>query len=120
MELMFHVEHPLKKGVTPAQSEPEYGAGGKDAAVLPTGAPEGVTGGTGFNDARTLHPGVWRDKVLPAQTRWYKVPRDAGRQGVRGRSATANRSGAADRGAGQGEERPSGRGVRDPGRCSAR
>ncbi|WP_406477958.1 hypothetical protein [Streptomyces platensis] len=29
MELTFHVEHPLKKGVTPAQSEPEYGAGGR-------------------------------------------------------------------------------------------
>lgn len=72
MELTFHVEHPLKKGVTPAQSEPEYGAGGKDA-TLPTTAPRDTTGGTGFNDARALRPGVWRDKVLPAQTLWYKV-----------------------------------------------
>ncbi|MGY5123344.1 vWA domain-containing protein [Streptomyces nigrescens] len=79
MELTFHVEHPLKKGVTPAQSEPEYGAGGKDA-TLPTTAPKDVTGGTGFNDARTLHPGVWRDKVLPAQTLWYKVPVGWGQQ----------------------------------------
>ncbi|MDC7337996.1 vWA domain-containing protein [Streptomyces lydicus] len=72
MELTFHVEHPLKKGVTPAQSAPEYGAGGKDA-TLPTTAPRDTTGGTGFNDARALRPGVWRDKVLPAQTLWYKV-----------------------------------------------
>ncbi|WP_327225654.1 VWA domain-containing protein [Streptomyces platensis] len=79
MELTFHVEHPLKKGVTPAQSEPEYGAGGKDA-TLPTTAPKDVTGGTGFNDARTLHQGVWRDKVLPAQTLWYKVPVGWGQQ----------------------------------------
>ncbi|MET8015375.1 vWA domain-containing protein [Streptomyces decoyicus] len=79
MELTFHVEHPLKKGVTPAQSEPEYGAGGKDAS-LPTTAPQDVTGGTGFNDARTLHQGVWRDKVLPAQTLWYKVPVGWGQQ----------------------------------------
>ncbi|BCK69971.1 hypothetical protein Srufu_039240 [Streptomyces libani subsp. rufus] len=79
MELTFHVEHPLKKGVTPAQSEPEYGAGGKDA-TLPTAAPKDITGGTGFNDARTLHQGVWRDKVLPAQTLWYKVPVGWGQQ----------------------------------------
>ncbi|WP_079145483.1 vWA domain-containing protein [Streptomyces lydicus] len=72
IELTFHVEHPLKNGVTPAQSEPEYGAGGKDA-TLPTTAPQDTTGGTGFNDARALRPGVWRDKVLPAQTLWYKV-----------------------------------------------
>ncbi|MFI0712694.1 VWA domain-containing protein [Streptomyces inhibens] len=79
VELTFHVEHPLRKGVTPAQSEPEYGAGGKDA-TLPSTAPKDVTGGTGFNDARTLHPGVWRDKVLPAQTLWYKVPVGWGQQ----------------------------------------
>ncbi|MFG2207144.1 VWA domain-containing protein [Streptomyces sp. NPDC048638] len=79
LEVMFHVEHPLKKGVTPAQSEPEYGAGGKDAA-LPTSAPKDVSGGTGFNDARTLTQGVWRDKVLPSQTLWYKVPVGWGQQ----------------------------------------
>ncbi|MEU5210888.1 VWA domain-containing protein [Streptomyces sp. NPDC020742] len=79
LELTFHVEHPLKKGVTPAQSEPDYGAGGEDA-TLPTTAPRNVTGGTGFNDAVTLHPGVWRDKVLPAQTLWYKVPVGWGQQ----------------------------------------
>lgn len=79
MELTFHVEQPLKKGVTPAQSEPDYGVGGKDA-TLPATAPKDVTGGTGFNDARTLHPGVWRDKVLPAQTLWYKVPVGWGQQ----------------------------------------
>ncbi|WP_147245941.1 VWA domain-containing protein [Streptomyces sp. ISID311] len=79
LELTFHVEHPLKKGVTPAQSEPEYGAGGK-GATLPATAPEDVTGGTGFNDARTLHQGVWRDKILPAQTLWYKVPVGWGQQ----------------------------------------
>ncbi|MFI7103852.1 VWA domain-containing protein [Streptomyces sp. NPDC050161] len=79
LELMFHVEHPLKKGVTPAQSEPEYGAGGKGAS-LPTGAPQDVTGGSGFNDARTLRQGVWRDRLLPAQTLWYKVPVGWGQQ----------------------------------------
>nr|WP_308303763.1 VWA domain-containing protein [Streptomyces sp. CB02959] len=79
MELMFHVEHPLAKGATPAQSAPEYGAGGK-GATLPTTPPKGVTGGTGFNDARSLGPGVWRDRILPAQTLWYKVPVSWGQQ----------------------------------------
>ncbi|MFI9050529.1 VWA domain-containing protein [Streptomyces sp. NPDC053427] len=79
LEAMFHVEHPLKKGVTPAQSEPEYGAGGK-TATLPTGVPKAVTGGTGFNDARALTQGVWRDKILPSQTLWYKVPVGWGQQ----------------------------------------
>ncbi|MGX1849023.1 vWA domain-containing protein [Streptomyces sp. NPDC055299] len=79
LELTFHVEHPLEKGVTPARSAPEYGAGGK-GATLPATAPEDVTGGTGFNDAPTLHQGVWRDKVRPAQTLWYKVPVGWGQQ----------------------------------------
>ncbi|GGU80869.1 hypothetical protein GCM10010211_53670 [Streptomyces albospinus] len=79
LELTFHVEHPLSKGVTPAPSEPDYGAGGKDA-TLPTTAPEAVSGGTGFNDARPLHQGVWRDRILPAQTLWYKVPVGWGQQ----------------------------------------
>ncbi|MFF9480439.1 hypothetical protein [Streptomyces sp. NPDC014733] len=79
LELTFHVEHPLKKGVTPAQSAPEYGTGGKDA-TLPASAPQDVRGGTGFNDARTLKQGVWRDRLLPAQTLWYKVPVGWGQQ----------------------------------------
>ncbi|MCK7623402.1 hypothetical protein MUU72_09885 [Streptomyces sp. RS10V-4] len=79
IELMFHVEHPLKKGATPAPSAADYGAGGK-AAALPTTAPVGTTGGTGFNDARPLGPGVWRDRILPAQTLWYKVPVTWGQQ----------------------------------------
>ncbi|MGW1835568.1 hypothetical protein [Streptomyces sp. NPDC002067] len=79
VELTFHVEHPLEKGVTPAQSAPEYGAGGKDA-VLPAGAPKDVRGGTGFNDARALGQGVWRDRLLPARTLWYKVPVGWGQQ----------------------------------------
>ncbi|PGH49407.1 VWA domain-containing protein [Streptomyces sp. Ru87] len=80
VELTFHVKQPLKRGTTPAQSEPEYGAGGKDAAALPGGTPRKVAGGTGFNDARKLGTGVWRDTVLPSQTLWYKVPVGWGQQ----------------------------------------
>ncbi|MFD7321274.1 VWA domain-containing protein [Streptomyces sp. NPDC059875] len=79
LELVLGVETPLRAGITPAQSRPEYGAGGKEA-VLPTGDPKDVRGGTGFNDARELGRGVWRDRLLPSQTLWYKVPVGWGQQ----------------------------------------
>ncbi|MCX5110782.1 hypothetical protein OOK13_19980 [Streptomyces sp. NBC_00378] len=79
LELVYGVEEPLKKGVTPAQSQPEYGKGGEDA-VLPSGDPRDVRGGTGFNDAEEIGRGVWRDRILPAQTLWYKVPAGWGQQ----------------------------------------
>ncbi|MFP8942785.1 vWA domain-containing protein [Streptomyces fenghuangensis] len=71
-ELLLATEKPLAKGTVPAHSEPDYGAGGEDVP-LPTDPPRDVEGGTGFNDARRLGPGVWRDELLPAQTRWYRV-----------------------------------------------
>ncbi|WP_328866285.1 vWA domain-containing protein [Streptomyces sp. NBC_00304] len=79
LELVYGVEAPLDGGVTPAQSQAEYGRGGKEA-VLPTGDPRDVRGGTGFNDAREIGQGVWRDRILPSQTLWYKVPADWGQQ----------------------------------------
>ncbi|WP_406163426.1 VWA domain-containing protein [Streptomyces sp. NBC_01005] len=79
LELVHGVERPLKKGVVPAQSQPEYGKGGEDA-VLSSGDPRDVQGGTGFNDARKIGRGVWRDRILPAQTLWYKVPAGWGQQ----------------------------------------
>lgn len=79
LELVHGVETPLKKGVTAAASEPEYGVGGKSAA-LPSGDPRDVRGGTGFNDAKELGRGVWRDRILPSQTLWYKVPAGWGQQ----------------------------------------
>ncbi|MFF1558002.1 hypothetical protein [Streptomyces sp. NPDC058279] len=38
------------------------------------------TGGTGFNDARAVGSGVWRDDLRPGQTRYYRVPLDWGQQ----------------------------------------
>lgn len=79
LELVYGVEAPLAKGVTPAQSQTEYGPGGKEAAP-PAGDPRDVRGGTGFNDAETIGQGVWRDRILPSQTLWYKVPAGWGQQ----------------------------------------
>ncbi|MFB9604812.1 VWA domain-containing protein [Streptomyces roseofulvus] len=79
LELFLGVEKPLPAGTVPARSEPEYGAGGPQAAV-PAGEPREVRGGTGFNDATELTAGAWRDRLLPAQTRWYKVDVGWGQQ----------------------------------------
>ncbi|MEU3721223.1 hypothetical protein [Streptomyces sp. NPDC031705] len=48
--------------------------------ALPVTDPVARTGGTGFNDARALGPGVWRDDLRPGQTRFYRVPLDWGQQ----------------------------------------
>jgi Ca-activated chloride channel homolog len=79
LELTYTVEKALKKGTTPAGSEPEFGEGGKDAE-LPQGTGRKAHGGTGFNDAARIGKGVWRDKVLPSQTLWYRVPVGWGQQ----------------------------------------
>ncbi|MFE9481610.1 hypothetical protein ACFYNM_23745 [Streptomyces spororaveus] len=71
------------------QREPGRGAGAPTTApsAWPSGAPalpgtEAVSrsGGTGFNDARALGAGVWRDEMRPGQTRFYRVPVDWGQQ----------------------------------------
>lgn len=48
--------------------------------TLPGAEPVARTGGTGFNDARALGGGVWRDDLRPGQTRYYRVPLDWGQQ----------------------------------------
>ncbi|MFD9451702.1 hypothetical protein ACFWBC_01115 [Streptomyces sp. NPDC059985] len=48
--------------------------------TLPGTDPVARTGGTGFNDARALDSGVWRDDLRPGQTRFYRVPLDWGQQ----------------------------------------
>ncbi|OEV10395.1 hypothetical protein AN218_17775, partial [Streptomyces nanshensis] len=79
LELTYTSEKPLTKGTTPARSEPDLGAGGADA-TLPQGRGRKADGGTGFNDAARIGRGVWRDKVLPSQTLWYRVPVGWGQQ----------------------------------------
>ncbi|MFJ8011926.1 hypothetical protein [Streptomyces sp. NPDC096339] len=79
-------EWPLELRV---QREPGRGPGGPTAApsTWPSGAAPlpgteavGRSGGTGFNDARALGTGVWRDELRVGQTRWYRVPLDWGQQ----------------------------------------
>ncbi|MCF6526326.1 hypothetical protein, partial [Streptomyces sp. JJ36] len=46
----------------------------------PAGEAEELTGGTGFNDAPGMGEGVWKDRLRPGQTRFYRVPVDWGQQ----------------------------------------
>ncbi|MEE4541031.1 VWA domain-containing protein [Streptomyces sp. V4-01] len=69
IELRFEREAPLPAGTVPAAARTDYGP---PPAPL-TGAPRDRAGGTGFNDATPLTTGVWRDRLLPAQLRYYKV-----------------------------------------------
>jgi Ca-activated chloride channel family protein len=69
LELRYANEPVLAAGATPAPAVTAYGQA--PAAVV--GEPADVEGGTGFNDARRVAKGVWRDKLLPAQTLFYKV-----------------------------------------------
>ncbi|WUD74314.1 VWA domain-containing protein [Streptomyces sp. NBC_00510] len=69
MELRYGSERPFPAGATPAPAATRYG----DPPAALTGAPRDVEGGTGFNDARRVGRGIWRDTLLPGQTRFYKV-----------------------------------------------
>ncbi|MFR9673059.1 hypothetical protein [Streptomyces sp. TR02-1] len=46
---------------------------------MPTEKPRRIRGGTGFNDAAGMASGVWRDRIRPGETRFYRVPLDWGR-----------------------------------------
>ncbi|WP_328377856.1 hypothetical protein OHB13_18655 [Streptomyces sp. NBC_00440] len=48
--------------------------------VPPAGTAQRAEGGTGFNDAAALKPGVWDDRIKPGQTRFYRVPVGWGQQ----------------------------------------
>ncbi|QFR94596.1 hypothetical protein [Streptomyces tsukubensis] len=50
------------------------------SAVPPGGDPVRRAGGTSFNDAAGLDQGVWKDRVQPGQSRFYRVPVDWGEQ----------------------------------------
>ncbi|MCZ2524681.1 hypothetical protein [Streptomyces sp. HB2AG] len=54
-------------GPRPGGSRPGRAGGPRGGTAVPAG------GGSGFNDARRIGPGEWRDEVLPARTRFYRI-----------------------------------------------
>ncbi|MYT70164.1 MULTISPECIES: hypothetical protein [unclassified Streptomyces] len=83
--------------VTPATSEDPRTS--PSATVRPpSGAGTQRTGGTGFNDARALSEGAWKDRVGPGQSHFFRVPVDWGQQ----LSVDAELSSSAERSAHEG------------------
>ncbi|KPH99202.1 hypothetical protein OV450_5451 [Actinobacteria bacterium OV450] len=77
VELLLLREPALTAGSAPTTAP---GVWPSASPTLPGTEPVDRTGGTGFNDARALGTGVWRDGLRPGQTRFYRVPLDWGQQ----------------------------------------
>ncbi|WP_327289909.1 hypothetical protein [Streptomyces sp. NBC_01198] len=78
LELRYVLEPPLKAGA--AAGHAPAGAGTATPTPLTSGTPHQATGGTSFETAAAVRTGIWKDKVLPGETRFYKVPVDWGQQ----------------------------------------
>ncbi len=78
LELNYLDEPPLK-GNTPAQ--PGQGSWSTTTPAPRTDATKrSAKGGTGFNDAGSVDTGVWKDRITPGETRFYRVPVDWGQR----------------------------------------
>lgn len=77
LELRFMSEPGLKgrSSTTP----PDTGDS-TDPPEVPTGEGRDIRGGTGFNDAAGMAEGVWKDRLRPGETRFYRVPVGWGQQ----------------------------------------
>ncbi|MFI0258773.1 hypothetical protein ACH4OW_07010 [Streptomyces sp. NPDC017056] len=89
-------------GTPPAQPGP-----GTWSTATPVPLSGGTTkearGGTGFNDAGAVGKGVWRDRIKPGETRFYRVPLDWGQQlSVSAELPQAALSGSGTKSAGRG------------------
>lgn len=78
VELRFMQEPPVKGGT--ATTPPESGDLPTTPPDPPTSEAKPIKGGTGFNDAVGMAEGVWKDRVKPGETRFYRVPVDWGQQ----------------------------------------
>ncbi|MGW5674576.1 hypothetical protein ACWEV4_05745 [Streptomyces sp. NPDC003860] len=77
VEIRFMLEPGLKAG----SSAPSTGPSDRGRSPRPLqGAPKGTEGGTGFNDARAIGQGRWRDVLNPGDSHYYKVPLDWGQR----------------------------------------
>ena len=77
LELRYALE-PGLNGSLPAP--PVEGSWSTEPPAPPTGEAKEVEGGAGLSTARPVSEGVWRDIVLPGETRYYRVPVDFGQQ----------------------------------------
>ena len=80
VEISFTEEPPVK-GV-PGEGPADVGLPEEGDIPVPSvsGAKKQAKGGTGFNDAGAVGSGPWKDRALPGETRFYRVPVDWGQQ----------------------------------------
>lgn len=78
LELRYVLEPPLEPGA--AAGHPPESSGTASPTPLTSGTPQQAAGGTSFETAAAIKTGIWKDKVLPGETRFYKVPVDWGQQ----------------------------------------
>ncbi|MFG2207145.1 hypothetical protein [Streptomyces sp. NPDC048638] len=78
IELRFVTEPGLKGTAPSAPAEGNWPTRTPPPRTDPTTQP--ATGGTGFNDAASVTGGVWKDRIRPGETRFYRVPVDWGQR----------------------------------------
>ena len=78
LELRYVAEPGLRTGAAPPG--PPAATGSASPAPLTAGTPHQAVGGTSFETAAAVRTGIWKDRVLPGETRFYKVPVDWGQQ----------------------------------------
>ncbi|MDN5380860.1 MULTISPECIES: hypothetical protein [Streptomyces] len=86
LELAVFLEPPLER-TGPTRAPDTWNSASPEAA---TGRAVERAGGAGFAAASAIGPGVWRTRIRPGQTLFYKVPVDWGQQP----NATAELGGA--------------------------
>jgi len=77
LELRAVLEPPLKPGTAPAAPRPTASA---SPTPLTAGTPRQAHGGLSPESAAAVKTGIWKDRVLPGETRFYKVPVDWGQR----------------------------------------
>lgn len=77
LELRCVLEPPLAQG-TATQPAPDYPS--SSPTPLTTGTPRPAHGGSSPRTAASVKTGIWKDQVLPGETRFYRVPVDWGQQ----------------------------------------
>ena len=77
LELRYVSEPGLKPGAT---ALPAPATGSASPTPLTAGTPRQASGGPSFETAAAVKTGIWKDRVLPGETRFYKVPVDWGQQ----------------------------------------
>ncbi|MGH3313035.1 MAG: hypothetical protein ACRDP3_21030 [Streptomyces sp.] len=74
-----YMSEPGLKGTAPG-APTDNGADDEPPPPVSGSAKKKAHGGTGFNDAGAVSTGVWKDRVTPGATRFYRVPLDWGQR----------------------------------------